>query len=168
MPLTDITHVFYVTWGSCHGWSNIEAHTVNRAMLSTVLSAVIPNALDLKHVTLQSNRNQSADPFQPPVRGAFAKDGWLSPFSEDLSRPDYTNLETPPSTASLPVRATSPCPCTALPQSSDSRRRAPGTWSPASTPTPPFVPRRVRSCAGLGPSSSSPGRGSATPATRGS
>jgi nucleoside-diphosphate-sugar epimerase len=92
-PLTDITHIFYVTWAPRQGWSNAEARAVNRAMLSSVLSAVVPNAPDLKHVALQSGRNQSADPFQPPVRGAFAEDGWLGPYSEDLPRPDYPDLE---------------------------------------------------------------------------
>ncbi|CAD6204125.1 unnamed protein product [Miscanthus lutarioriparius] len=82
-PLTDITHIFYVTRASRHGWSNAEARAVNHAMLSSVLSAVVPNAPDLKHIALQSSRNQSADPFQPPVWGAFSEDGWLGPYSED-------------------------------------------------------------------------------------
>ncbi|KAL0314799.1 UNVERIFIED_CONTAM: (S)-8-oxocitronellyl enol synthase CYC1 [Sesamum angustifolium] len=47
-PLTDITHIFYVSW------TGSEDCELNTLMFRNILDAVIPNAPNLKHLTLQT------------------------------------------------------------------------------------------------------------------
>ncbi|XP_073053015.1 (S)-8-oxocitronellyl enol synthase-like [Primulina eburnea] len=88
-PLTDITHVFYLTW------SGSEDCTLNSIMFRNILDSVNPNAPNLKHISLltgikyylgnfsdMSNKNEPLD----------------CPFYEDLPRvlnqeTFYNNLE---------------------------------------------------------------------------
>ncbi|KAM7280748.1 hypothetical protein ACFE04_007882 [Oxalis oulophora] len=60
--LTDITHVFYVTWANRSTES--ENCEVNGKMLRNVLSALIPNAPNLKHVCLQTGIKHYLGPFE--------------------------------------------------------------------------------------------------------
>lgn len=50
--LTDVTHVFFVSWTNRS--TEAENCEVNGAMLQNVLRAVIPNAPNLRHVSLQT------------------------------------------------------------------------------------------------------------------
>ncbi|KAL6200327.1 hypothetical protein ACLB2K_030109 [Fragaria x ananassa] len=52
--LQDVTHVFWVTWASQYQLDSIECCDQNKAMLSNALDAIIPGAMALKHVTLQT------------------------------------------------------------------------------------------------------------------
>lgn len=72
--LTDVTHVFYVTWANRPSEAqNIET---NGAMFRNVLRAVIPNAPNLQHICLQTGARYAAD----------------SPFTEDLPRLNVPNF----------------------------------------------------------------------------
>ncbi|XP_037416527.1 (S)-8-oxocitronellyl enol synthase ISY1-like [Triticum dicoccoides] len=86
-PLTDISHVFYVTWDPrpTHG----EGREANGAMLRNVLSAIVPNCPGLLHVCLQTSRKHYVDLFEPLSGAPLA----LRPYSEDLPRLDCPDLE---------------------------------------------------------------------------
>ncbi|KAJ8499304.1 hypothetical protein OPV22_009856 [Ensete ventricosum] len=60
-PLTDVTHVFYVTW--VHHPTEVENCGANAAMLRNVLAAVIPAAPNLRHISLQTGRKHYLGPF---------------------------------------------------------------------------------------------------------
>ncbi|KAL3843871.1 hypothetical protein ACJIZ3_001274 [Penstemon smallii] len=84
--LTDITHVFYVTWSnrSTEG-ENCE---VNGKMLKNVLDAVIPNCPNLKHISLKTGRKYYLGPFE-----TFGKIKTQDPpFTEDMPRLDCKNF----------------------------------------------------------------------------
>ncbi|KAK4483089.1 hypothetical protein RD792_010266 [Penstemon davidsonii] len=53
-PLRDITHVFWVTWASQFPLDSLECVEQNKTMMSNVLSAILPTAKALKHVSLQT------------------------------------------------------------------------------------------------------------------
>ncbi|KAG6624541.1 hypothetical protein CIPAW_16G034200 [Carya illinoinensis] len=61
-PLTDVTHIFYVTWTS--RLTEDENCEANGAMFRNVLRAVIPNAPNLRHVCLQTRTKQYMGPFE--------------------------------------------------------------------------------------------------------
>ncbi|KAG5543543.1 hypothetical protein RHGRI_016320 [Rhododendron griersonianum] len=85
-PLTDVTHIFYVTWADRS--NEIENCEVNGAMLRNVLTAVIPNAADLRHICLQTGLKHYVGPFE-----AIGKiQAHEPPFEEDLPRLDYPNF----------------------------------------------------------------------------
>ncbi|KAI3932477.1 hypothetical protein MKW92_022293 [Papaver armeniacum] len=80
--LTDVTHVFYVTWAS----KKTEAENIvaNSAMFRNVLRAVIPNCPNLQHICLQTGRKHYLGSFE-----SFGKDEIQRhdpPFHEDLPR----------------------------------------------------------------------------------
>ncbi|KAL3614282.1 hypothetical protein CASFOL_042356 [Castilleja foliolosa] len=85
-PLTDITHVFYVTWASRSTEAdNCEA---NGKMFKNLLNVVIPNCPNLKHICLLTGRKHYIGPFE-----AFEKIRALDPpFTEDMPRLDYKNF----------------------------------------------------------------------------
>ncbi|KAF7140453.1 hypothetical protein RHSIM_Rhsim06G0059400 [Rhododendron simsii] len=88
-PLTDVTHIFYVTWADRS--NEVENCEVNGAMLRNVLTAVIPNAADLRHICLQTGLKHYLGPFE-----AIGKiQSHEPPFEEDLPRLDYQNFYYP-------------------------------------------------------------------------
>lgn len=78
--LTDVTHIFYVSW--TRRPTEAENCEVNGAMLRNVLQAVIPNAPNLRHVSLQTGGKHYLGPFE-----LFGKiQPHEPPFTEDLPR----------------------------------------------------------------------------------
>jgi len=85
-PLTDVTHIFYVSWTSRPTEAqNCEA---NGAMLRNVLQALIPNAPNLCHVSLQTGAKHYVGPFE--MIGKIKPHE--SPFIEDVPRLDTPNF----------------------------------------------------------------------------
>ncbi|KAK9287499.1 hypothetical protein L1049_015920 [Liquidambar formosana] len=84
--LTDVTHVFYVTWSSQS--SEAQNCIVNGSMFRNVLDAVIPNAPSLQHICLQTGRKHYIGPFEA-LGKVQAHD---PPFHEDLRRLDVANF----------------------------------------------------------------------------
>ncbi|KAL5559140.1 hypothetical protein UlMin_035351 [Ulmus minor] len=84
--LTDVTHIFYVTWASrATEAENCEA---NGAMFRNLLRAVIPNAPNLRHICLQTGTKHYVGPFES-IGKIEAHD---PPFTEDLPRLDVPNF----------------------------------------------------------------------------
>ncbi|KAL5074693.1 hypothetical protein RYX36_013677 [Vicia faba] len=84
--LTDVTHIFYVSW--TNRVTEAENCKVNGEMLRNVLRAVIPNAPNLRHVTLQTGTKHYVGPFE-----LFGKiKSHEPPFTEDLPRLDAPNF----------------------------------------------------------------------------
>lgn len=86
-PLTDITHIFYVSWmGS-------EDCEINAIMFQNILDAVIPNAPNLKHISLQTGVKHYMGVFETDTK----QKPHDSPYTEDLPRLNvqnfYHNLE---------------------------------------------------------------------------
>jgi nucleoside-diphosphate-sugar epimerase len=78
--LTDVTHIFYVTWTSRP--TEVENCETNGAMFRNVLRAIIPNAPNLKHICLQTGTNHYVGPFE-----TFGKiEPHSPPFTEDMPR----------------------------------------------------------------------------------
>ncbi|CAM8967649.1 unnamed protein product [Rhodiola kirilowii] len=85
-PLTDVTHVFYVTWANRS--TEEENCKVNSAMFRNVLEAVIPNAPNLRHICLQTGGKHYIGPFD--LIGKIQPHD--PPFTEDLPRLDVPNF----------------------------------------------------------------------------
>ena len=84
--LTDVTHIFYVSWTSRP--TEEDNCKVNGVMLLNVLRAVIPNAPNLCHVSLQTGGKHYLGPF-----ALIDKiNSHEPPFTEDLSRLDTPNF----------------------------------------------------------------------------
>lgn len=84
-PLTDVTHVFYVTWTSRDSEKdNCEA---NGTMLRNVLQAIVPHAPNLRHVCLQTGTKHYVGPFDN--HGRIRHD---APFTEDMPRLQIQNF----------------------------------------------------------------------------
>ncbi|KEH35786.1 putative oxidoreductase [Medicago truncatula] len=84
--LTDVTHVFYVCWASRP--TEAENCEINGAMLKNVLTAVIPNAPNLRHVSIQTGGKHYVGPFE-----SFGKIKYHEPpYTEDMPRLDYHNF----------------------------------------------------------------------------
>ncbi|CAL0319041.1 unnamed protein product [Lupinus luteus] len=84
--LTDVTHIFYVSWTK--QITEAENRNVNGAMLRNVLTSVIPNAPNLRHVSLQTGTKHYLGPFE-----LFGKvNPHDPPFTEDLPRLDFPNF----------------------------------------------------------------------------
>ncbi|KAM1507242.1 hypothetical protein PS1_016883 [Malus domestica] len=85
-PLTDVTHIFYVTWANRS--TEVENCDVNGNMLRNVLESVIPNAPNLRHICLQTGGKHYLGPFE-----SFGKiQPHDPPFTEDLPRLDTPNF----------------------------------------------------------------------------
>ncbi|XP_059637079.1 (S)-8-oxocitronellyl enol synthase CYC2-like [Cornus florida] len=79
-PLTDVTHIFWVTWAMRATES--ECCDANAAMLNNVLAAVVPKAANLCHICLQTGHKHYIGPFE-----AFGKiKPHEPPFREDMPR----------------------------------------------------------------------------------
>ncbi|BFG41986.1 hypothetical protein CerSpe_282600 [Prunus speciosa] len=78
--LTDVTHIFYVTWASKP--TEVESCEANGYMFRNLLDAVIPNAPNLQHICLQTGRKHYIGPFE--MWGKF--EPHEPPFDEDLPR----------------------------------------------------------------------------------
>ena len=85
-PLTDITHIFYVSWTSKP--TEAENCRVNGAMLCNVLNALMPNAPNFRHVSLQTGVKHYVGPFE--LLGKVKPNE--SPFTEDVPRIDAPNF----------------------------------------------------------------------------
>lgn len=84
--LTDVTHIFYVTWTNRS--SEAENCEINGLMLRNVLKAVIPNAPNLRHICLQTGGKHYVGPFE-----LFGKiQPHDPPFTEDLPRLNAPNF----------------------------------------------------------------------------
>ncbi|XP_044475881.1 3-oxo-Delta(4,5)-steroid 5-beta-reductase-like [Mangifera indica] len=84
--LTDVTHVFYVSW--INRSSEAENCAVNGAMFRNVLDAVISSSPNLRHICLQTGGKHYRGPFE-----AFGKvETHDPPFTEDLPRLDVPNF----------------------------------------------------------------------------
>lgn len=85
-PLSDLTHIFYVTWAKRP--TEAENCEINGRMFRNVLDSVIPNAPNLKHICLQTGLKHYI--------GSFESWGKIKPheppFIEDLPRLDAPNF----------------------------------------------------------------------------
>ncbi|AES59360.1 3-oxo-delta(4,5)-steroid 5-beta-reductase-like protein [Medicago truncatula] len=79
-PLTDVTHIFYVSWTSMP--TEAQNCKVNGSMLRNVLRALIPNTLNLCHVSLQTGIKHYFGSFE--IVGKIKPHE--SPFTEDVPR----------------------------------------------------------------------------------
>ena len=85
-PLTDITNIFYVTWTNrSTEKENCEA---NAKMLRNVLSVVIPNCPNLKHICLLTGRKHYLGSFER----LWSTQAHDPPLTEDLPRLDCPNF----------------------------------------------------------------------------
>ncbi|KAL6982989.1 mitochondrial peripheral inner membrane protein [Sarracenia purpurea var. burkii] len=87
-PLTDVTHIFYVTW--TNRLNEVENCEANGAMLRNVLRAVIPNAPNLRHICLQTGLKHYIGPFQYNGTAEFQPHD--PPFTEDMPRLNVPNF----------------------------------------------------------------------------
>ncbi|KAK9270136.1 hypothetical protein L1049_025712 [Liquidambar formosana] len=85
-PLTDVTHIFYVTWAS----KSTEAQNceANGSMFRNVLRAVIPSAPNLRHICLQTGAKHYIGPFES-FGNVQPHD---PPFTEDMPRLNAPNF----------------------------------------------------------------------------
>nr|AIW09143.1 progesterone 5-beta-reductase 1 [Catharanthus roseus] len=83
--LTDVTHVFYVTWTNKS--TEVENCEANGKMFRNVLNAIIPNCPNLQHICLQTGLKHYFGPFE-----FFGKAAQETPFHEDLPRLDVPNF----------------------------------------------------------------------------
>lgn len=85
--LTDLTHLFYVTWAS--GSTESENCDINGKMFTNVLNAVIPNAPNLQHICLQTGHKHYIGSLEDIAKKSPSHD---PPFYEDLPRLDSPNF----------------------------------------------------------------------------
>ncbi|PKI42611.1 hypothetical protein CRG98_036993 [Punica granatum] len=86
--LTDVTHIFYVTWTNLI--AEVENCEVNGRMLRNVLRAVLPNAPNLCHVCLQTGQKHYIGNFEDMATGKVRPHE--PPYTEDLPRLDCPNF----------------------------------------------------------------------------
>ncbi|GMY28772.1 3-oxo-Delta(4,5)-steroid 5-beta-reductase-like [Fagus crenata] len=87
--LTDVTHIFYVTWASqSNEAKNCET---NGAMFLNVLRAVIPHAPNLKHICLQTGTKHYIGSFES-LGSKIEIQPHDPPFTEDLPRLEVPNF----------------------------------------------------------------------------
>ncbi|MED6217638.1 mitochondrial peripheral inner membrane protein, partial [Stylosanthes scabra] len=84
--LTDVTHIFYVSWANRP--TEAENCDVNGAMLRNVLRAVIPNAPNLRHVSLQTGGKHYIGTLESIGRIQSHQ----PPYTEDLPRLNAPNF----------------------------------------------------------------------------
>ncbi|XVF36380.1 hypothetical protein REPUB_Repub19eG0053900 [Reevesia pubescens] len=84
--LTDVTHIFYVSWISRS--TEAENCEINGSMLRNVLRSVIPNAPNLRHICLQTGAKHYLGPYE-----SFGKIQLHDPpFTKDLPRLNVPNF----------------------------------------------------------------------------
>lgn len=86
--LADVTHVFYVTWTNRS--TEIENCEANGKMLRNVLRSVIPNATNLRHISLQTGAKHYIGSFES-ISGKSTQQH-DPPFTEDLPRLESPNF----------------------------------------------------------------------------
>ncbi|KAJ6679026.1 3-OXO-DELTA(45)-STEROID 5-BETA-REDUCTASE [Salix purpurea] len=84
--LTDVTHIFYVTWASRS--NEAENCKINGLMFRNLLQAVVPIATNLRHVCLQTGTKNYIGPFE----SFYNFDSHEPPYSEDLPRLKVDNF----------------------------------------------------------------------------
>ncbi|XP_062108999.1 3-oxo-Delta(4,5)-steroid 5-beta-reductase [Humulus lupulus] len=84
--LTDVTHIFYVTWASRA--TEADNCEVNGAMFRNVLQVLIPNAPNLSHICLQTGLKHYIGPFEAHGNIEFHE----PPFTEDMPRLKVPNF----------------------------------------------------------------------------
>ncbi|XP_057974839.1 3-oxo-Delta(4,5)-steroid 5-beta-reductase-like isoform X2 [Malania oleifera] len=85
-PLTDVTHIFYVTWTNRS--TEAENCEANASMLRNALRSVISSAPNLRHICLQTGGKHYIGPFE-----SFGKSQRHDPpFTEDMPRLDSPNF----------------------------------------------------------------------------
>ncbi|KAJ8773272.1 hypothetical protein K2173_028449 [Erythroxylum novogranatense] len=84
--ITDVTHIFYVTWAN--GSKEAENCQVNGRMFRNVLNAVIQNAPNVRHISLQTGSRHYIGPFESFGKGVSHE----PPFTEDLPRLSVPNF----------------------------------------------------------------------------
>nr|ASM61955.1 iridoid synthase-like protein [Antirrhinum majus] len=85
-PLTDITHIFWVTWANRP--TEAECCDINGTMLQNVYDALLPNAPNLTHICIQTGQKHYIGPFE-----TFGKvKPHETPFVEDVPRLDVPNF----------------------------------------------------------------------------
>ncbi|XP_049399905.1 (S)-8-oxocitronellyl enol synthase ISY1-like [Solanum stenotomum] len=77
--LTDVTHVFYVTWANRP--TEVENCEINGKMFQNVLDAIIPNCPNLSHICLQTGLKHYHGSFE-----LFGKVAHDTPYHEGLPR----------------------------------------------------------------------------------
>ncbi|KAL6982986.1 mitochondrial peripheral inner membrane protein [Sarracenia purpurea var. burkii] len=87
-PLTDVTHIFYVTWTNRS--KEVENCEANGAMLRNVLTAVIPNAPNLRHICLQTGLKHYVGPFEYFRTAEYQ--AHEPPYTEDMPRLNVPNF----------------------------------------------------------------------------
>ncbi|XP_010905261.1 3-oxo-Delta(4,5)-steroid 5-beta-reductase [Elaeis guineensis] len=86
-PLADVTHIFYAA--RVNRSTEAENREVNSAMLRNVLTNVLPNAPNLRHICLQTGIKHYVGPFESIHGKVKAHE---SPFREALPRLDCPNF----------------------------------------------------------------------------
>nr|QOL71526.1 iridoid synthase [Valeriana jatamansi] len=81
-PLTDVTHIFYVSW------MGAEDCAINATMFKNILDSIIPNAPNLQHIALQTGVKHYMGIFETET-GEKPHD---SPYTEDLPRLNVPNF----------------------------------------------------------------------------
>ncbi|KAJ6320984.1 hypothetical protein OIU78_016225 [Salix suchowensis] len=84
--LTDVTHIFYVTWASRS--NEAENCKINGLMFRNLLQAVVPIATNLRHVCLQTGTKNYIGPFE----SFYNFESHEPPYSEDLPRLKVDNF----------------------------------------------------------------------------
>ncbi|KAL3840459.1 hypothetical protein ACJIZ3_025050 [Penstemon smallii] len=85
-PLTDVTHIFWVTWANRP--TEAECCEINGTMFQNVLDALLPNAPNLTHISIQTGLKHYIGPFE-----SFGKiKPHETPFIEDTPRLDVPNF----------------------------------------------------------------------------
>ncbi|KAL9386021.1 hypothetical protein Peur_023031 [Populus x canadensis] len=84
--LTDVTHIFYVTWASRS--NEAENCKINGLMFRNLLQAVVPIATNLRHVSLQTGTKHYIGPFE----SFYNFESHDPPYSEDLPRLKVDNF----------------------------------------------------------------------------
>ncbi|KAK1358882.1 Progesterone 5-beta-reductase [Heracleum sosnowskyi] len=83
--LKDVTHLFYVTWGS--GSNEAENCEINSKMFKNLLNCILPNAPKLQHICLQTGKKHYIGSFD-----VFMVAPHDPPYTEDLPRLDAPNF----------------------------------------------------------------------------
>ncbi|CAM6112581.1 unnamed protein product [Calypogeia fissa] len=88
-PLTDVTHVFWVTWVARQ--TEVENCAANGEALRNALDALLPVAKGLEHVALQTGGKHYRGSFEAMVtgKGVIPYD---TPYTEDLPRQPSLNF----------------------------------------------------------------------------
>lgn len=79
--LHDVTHIFWVTWASQFAYDMSKCCEQNKEMMSNALNSILPNAKDLKHVSLQTGMKHYLS-----VEGPFTDEKEVKFYDENSPR----------------------------------------------------------------------------------